>query len=200
MEGCTFKMDGYKTRHQKISLIRALCGCFSVCGISSAAVFVNAIWFFGWKHCRVQNTRQPDKITLGTRIHYQDDTAAALGHTRVSPYFTESNHRRCFPLHRSVQCDNLFCTYGYGPERNSSWTMPIFFLWIGLKQGSPLGFYNINLSVNNIIIYIFWHGNIKSYHMLMIHRGPILKYNFNHVIQTKQNPSVRSVNPMPCIT
>ena len=51
--------------------------------------------------------------------------------------------------------------------------------------GKSVGFSKILIkSVNNIIIYIFWYVNNKSYHMMIIHRGPILRYNLNHVIQT----------------
>ena len=48
------------------------------------------------------------------------------------------------------------------------------------QTGQSVVFSTISItSVNNIIIYIFWHGDIKSYHMLMISRGPIFKYNLN---------------------
>ena len=50
-----------------------------------------------------------------------------------------------------------------------------------------IGFSTIlTVSIKNIIIYIFWHGNIKSYHMLMIHKGPILKQNLNHFIRNNE--------------
>ena len=127
MEGYTFKRYALKTTYQTFAFILTLCNCFTVYRISSAAVFVDTIWAFLWKNCRFKNTRHSDKIPLGTRIHWQDNTASVIGHTRVAPYRTEYNPRRCWPIHRSVQCNIISCTYGYRQNRNFSQTMPTFF-------------------------------------------------------------------------
>ena len=145
----------HKKTYFTFSLIHALCTCFSVCRISSAAIFVDRMWEFWMEALESVKHKVSWKMFLVTRIHYHDATDAALVHTWVAPYYPEYNLGGVLLFIGQFRVTSYFAHMSTDQIEKYHKNTNVFSVnrpQTGQSVGSST---IIIISVNNIIIYIF---------------------------------------------